>query len=191
MKSSALTITILAENTAQGMGLLVEHGLSLWIADPTERRLPVVVPLHGGRDDGAIACGLRCPLPSLQRWYESRGLTGASLCRVALDAVASETHTRVLVAMKRIEATLLALVFVVGVLIAPAIHRAHCLEGHGSHDAAQCSICQLASTPALTAVSQIAPITSIVPQSPISLPELLSPCTVVSHPGQARAPPVA
>ena len=93
--------------------------------------------------------------------------------------------------MKRIEATLLAMVFVVGVLIAPAIHRAHCAEGHGKHDAAQCSICQLASTPVLTTVSQIAPITCIAPQSPISLPELLSPCTVVNHPGQARAPPVA
>ena len=34
MKSSGLTITVLAENTAQGMELLGEHGLSLWIETP-------------------------------------------------------------------------------------------------------------------------------------------------------------
>ena len=31
MKSTSVTITALAENTAQGMGLLGEHGLRLWI----------------------------------------------------------------------------------------------------------------------------------------------------------------
>ena len=31
MKNAGVTITVLAENTAQGMGLLGEHGLSLWI----------------------------------------------------------------------------------------------------------------------------------------------------------------
>ncbi len=31
MKSTSVTITVLAENTAQGMGLLGEHGLRLWI----------------------------------------------------------------------------------------------------------------------------------------------------------------
>jgi 7,8-dihydropterin-6-yl-methyl-4-(beta-D-ribofuranosyl)aminobenzene 5'-phosphate synthase len=34
MKSGGVTITGLAENTAQGMGLLGEHGLSLWIETP-------------------------------------------------------------------------------------------------------------------------------------------------------------
>ena len=31
MNSSGITVTVLADNTAQGMGLLGEHGLSLWI----------------------------------------------------------------------------------------------------------------------------------------------------------------
>ena len=34
MKSANVTITVLAENTAKGMGLLGEHGLSLWIESP-------------------------------------------------------------------------------------------------------------------------------------------------------------
>jgi 7,8-dihydropterin-6-yl-methyl-4-(beta-D-ribofuranosyl)aminobenzene 5'-phosphate synthase len=34
MNSADVTITVLAENTAQGMGLLGEHGLSLWIETP-------------------------------------------------------------------------------------------------------------------------------------------------------------
>ncbi len=34
MKSAGITITVLAENTAQGMGLLGEHGFSLWIETP-------------------------------------------------------------------------------------------------------------------------------------------------------------
>jgi 7,8-dihydropterin-6-yl-methyl-4-(beta-D-ribofuranosyl)aminobenzene 5'-phosphate synthase len=34
MKSAAGTITILTDNTAQGMGLLGEHGLSFWIETP-------------------------------------------------------------------------------------------------------------------------------------------------------------
>lgn len=34
MKSAGVTITVLAENTAQGMGVLGEHGLSLWIETP-------------------------------------------------------------------------------------------------------------------------------------------------------------
>ncbi len=34
MKGAGITITVLAENTAQGMGLLGEHGLSLWIETP-------------------------------------------------------------------------------------------------------------------------------------------------------------
>lgn len=34
MKSAGVTLTVLAENTAQGMGLLGEHGLSLWIETP-------------------------------------------------------------------------------------------------------------------------------------------------------------
>lgn len=34
MKNTRVTISVLAENTAQGMGLLGEHGLSLWIETP-------------------------------------------------------------------------------------------------------------------------------------------------------------
>jgi len=34
MKSSGLTIAVLADNTVQGLGLLGEHGLSLWIETP-------------------------------------------------------------------------------------------------------------------------------------------------------------
>jgi len=33
-KKNRLTITVLAENTAQGMGLIGEHGLSLWVETP-------------------------------------------------------------------------------------------------------------------------------------------------------------
>ncbi|TRZ68516.1 MAG: MBL fold metallo-hydrolase [Methanothrix sp.] len=34
MKITGTTITVLAENTAQGMGLIGEHGLSLWVETP-------------------------------------------------------------------------------------------------------------------------------------------------------------
>lgn len=39
MKKIGATITVLAENTAQGMGLLGEHGLSLWVETPASRLL--------------------------------------------------------------------------------------------------------------------------------------------------------
>ena len=57
--------------------------------------------------------------------------------------------------MKRFLATLLGLMFVVGVLLMPALHMAHCADCHDAHHSDHCPICQLACTPLVAAVPHI------------------------------------
>ena len=59
--------------------------------------------------------------------------------------------------MKRRVAASLSLLFVVGVLLVPTLHRAHCAARHDSHDAGQCPICQIASTPVVATAPHIEP----------------------------------
>ena len=92
--------------------------------------------------------------------------------------------------MKRARAILLAVVFVVGMLVLPTLHMAHC-EGHAGHDSSHCELCQLVNAPLHDAKPQVGPIAD-----PIRcVVHALSPRLVISAvPGcsaQARAPPVA
>jgi len=61
MNSSDITVTVLAENTAQGLGLLGEHGLSLWIETAETCVLfdtgqGLVLPHNAGRLKVGLAC---------------------------------------------------------------------------------------------------------------------------------------
>ena len=113
--------------------------------------------------------------------------------------------------MKRITAALLSIIFVLGVVVSPALHKAHCglpclmvgicHEHHSGgchdeetpdeHDSDHCPICQLALTPLVVASIVLAPVTAI------SLSETISFPTVLPHMHQfcnlhfARGPPNA
>ena len=93
--------------------------------------------------------------------------------------------------MKRIGAGLLALSFIVGVLIVPTLHRTHCDDNHDTHEAAKCSICQLAHTTAITTASFIVPITGIINLGNAILPHSFIHFLPLHDPTQARAPPVS
>ncbi len=56
------------------------------------------------------------------------------------------------VAMKRLLASLAVLVFAVGMLVLPVLHRQHC-----SHHEADCPVCQLANAPLDAANPLVAP----------------------------------
>ena len=91
--------------------------------------------------------------------------------------------------MKRVLAIMLALVFAVGALIVPAMHKAGCAEAHSAHGPASCSICQLAGAPLLASVWLSAPTVTPVVRCHAALPVMLPPPAAVRRPGQARAPP--
>ncbi|MBU4199981.1 MAG: hypothetical protein KKG09_01935 [Verrucomicrobia bacterium] len=91
----------------------------------------------------------------------------------------------------RTTASLLFLLFIGGTILLPAFHRAHCADNHGSHEAAQCPICQLANTPVITTASRIAPIAESIIVGDVSLPQSFIASSPWRDPTQARAPPVA
>ena len=86
-------------------------------------------------------------------------------------------------------ATCLALLFVVGVLIVPALHEAHCAACHDMHDSDHCPICQVACTPLVIAVPQIEPVAHALVIIPIHIPQLQIPSAPISRTAQARGPP--
>jgi len=94
--------------------------------------------------------------------------------------------------MKRIVASFLALLFVAGALIFPALHLAHCAEKHDArHQTEQCPICRLAGTPVVASISHVGPVARLLPLGLVSFPQSLIPYTVLSDPAQGRAPPAA
>ena len=93
--------------------------------------------------------------------------------------------------MKQRVATFLALVFVVGVLVVPMLHQAHCAACHHHHDAEECPICQLAVMPVDATVPYIEPVPQLLVSVLICLPEPLIPCAPTIRTAQARGPPVA
>jgi len=93
--------------------------------------------------------------------------------------------------LTRAIASLLFLLFVGGVVLLPSFHRAHCDGNHGTHEAAQCPICQFASTPVITSASHIAPIVESIIVGDVSLPQSFIPSVPLRGAAQARAPPVA
>jgi len=91
--------------------------------------------------------------------------------------------------MKRMAASLLSIIFVLGIIVFPALHEGHCgrlcsttgtSHAHHSggsdervpadHDADHCPICQLAVTPLIVASTVLAPITAILISNTICLP---------------------
>jgi len=92
--------------------------------------------------------------------------------------------------MQRICPAILTLVFVVGALALPTFHRMHCDDNHDTHEAAKCSICQLAHTTAITTSSVIVPITGIINLGDAILPHAFIHFLPLHDPTQARAPPV-
>ncbi len=94
--------------------------------------------------------------------------------------------------MKRSISIFLTMVFIVGALLLPALHRVHYASGHGSHDSGQCSICQLACTPILvTALSPMAATLQTVVMGHVYVPQVFAPSAAFCGPSRDRAPPVA
>jgi hypothetical protein len=93
--------------------------------------------------------------------------------------------------MKRRVAAFLSLLFVVGVLLMPTLHRAHCAACHNPHDSGQCPICQIASTPVVATAPHIEPVAQVLVSARIYLPQSLTPSAPMSRMAQARGPPPA
>lgn len=93
--------------------------------------------------------------------------------------------------MKRRIVAFLGLVFVVGALLVPTLHRAHCTVRHDSHDAGQCPICQIATTPVVATTPHIEPVAHVLVSARIYLPQSLIPSAPMSRMAQARGPPPA
>ena len=98
--------------------------------------------------------------------------------------------------MRRLLAFLGLVLFVVGVLIVPALHslhHGHC-DSHGdseSHDSETCVICTVAATALVAPCTHIAT-TSIQQFAGVfSLSEFFLPDTLISKSHPARAPPLA
>ena len=97
------------------------------------------------------------------------------------------------VTMLRIEVKATALFFLVlfiaGVLLVPAHHRAHCDDHAAARNDSDCPVCQMANTPWVAPVSPGAP-QPVLPAEIAVFPTVLT--TVISSflaPTQARAPP--
>jgi len=90
---------------------------------------------------------------------------------------------------KRFAGSLWAVVFVLGIIVSPALHKAHCSlvysttgtshahhsggcdgETPAGHDSDHCPICQLALTPLIVSSIVLAPVTTISISETISLP---------------------
>ena len=112
--------------------------------------------------------------------------------------------------MKRIAGSLLGIVFVLGVIVSPALHKAHCgllcataetSHAHNSggsdgkapdgHDSDHCPICQLAVTPLIVASIVPAPVTAISISETICLPADLPSVQTFCILHFARGPPKA
>ena len=87
-------------------------------------------------------------------------------------------------------AFVLLFLFLGGGLMLPAVHRAHCSDAAGSHDATQCPICQLASMPVMATASQAVPIDRIVFVGRVCLAPSFLPSFVLRDSTRARAPPI-
>ena len=92
---------------------------------------------------------------------------------------------------KRYLATLLGLLFVVGVLLIPALHQAHCAACHDHHGSEQCPICQIAVTPVDATAPHVEPAAQILVSVPIPLPRLPIASAPMGRTAQARGPPAA
>lgn len=91
--------------------------------------------------------------------------------------------------MRKLLASFLVVLFVVGVLILPAVHRIHCADHHRGHDTSGCPVCQLADAGALSAADDVMPAAPalLARNAGIECPFVaLAP---LRDPTQARAPP--
>ena len=100
--------------------------------------------------------------------------------------------------MRRRLAFLGVVLFVVGVLVVPAVHKLHLDHrdpcGHSeseSHNPQTCAICTVAATAVVVAFVHIAAILTQQPSNIVSLPEILLIDLLIPESHQARAPPGA
>ena len=86
---------------------------------------------------------------------------------------------------------LLLSLFLGGTILLPSFHRAQGSGNHAMHDARNCAVCQLASTPGITTAPAIAPIREpmVAGNADILVSTVLS--ASLRDATQARAPPVA
>ncbi len=77
---------------------------------------------------------------------------------------------------------------VLGAFVLPAIHHAHCPDGHGA-DSEGCSLCQFAGTPLLAAPATTPPTIVRISFRPWLAPRLFVPAGSGQDVTRARAPP--
>lgn len=94
--------------------------------------------------------------------------------------------------MRKIVAFLCALLFVAGVIVAPALHSIHTddCESTGNHDATTCAMCQISATALSTPYTHIDTITIEQIKSLIHIPQVDPVDTSIPAIHPARAPPV-
>lgn len=91
--------------------------------------------------------------------------------------------------MKRLVASLTTLIFVIGMIALPALHRLHCVEPSAHHEAS-CPICHLATAPLDTVDTQVAIVSPPPDVAAPSVPHRVVPAAIAAHnPTQPRAPP--
>jgi hypothetical protein len=93
--------------------------------------------------------------------------------------------------MKRFVASLAVVVFVVGMLILPTLHRLQCDDSFTHHEA-DCPLCHLANAPLNTADTSVALVNAPPPSAACPVMHRTALVAATSHDAtQARAPPAA
>lgn len=91
--------------------------------------------------------------------------------------------------MKRAFSSFLVVLFVLGVLIVPAIHKAHCVDNDADHHAEDCPVCRLAAASLVSVIPLVTPVIQpvVVGDAGVAAPVAVS--SSQRDPVQARAPP--
>jgi len=91
--------------------------------------------------------------------------------------------------MKRFVANLFVALFVVGMVIVPAIHIAHCPDCGESHDAGACPVCRNAQMPVMSPAFRIVYIARPIPFVYVLTHVEVFRVASFRDPTHARAPP--
>ena len=91
--------------------------------------------------------------------------------------------------MKRALSSFLVGLFILAVVVVPAVHQVHCAGGDADHHASDCPVCQLAATSLVSVVPSILPICHLIAvgEATIAVPVVVQ--VPRYHSDQARAPP--
>ena len=83
------------------------------------------------------------------------------------------------------------MLFVTGAWLYPIVHQQLCDEHHDSTHAADCAVCLIKQTPAISSTPVLEPVTPLSLPEVFTVPQSLSPCPCLPVSTLARGPPVA